>query len=225
LCRKLSENTGKIGDSAPGPEAGSRFLRANGRPAPHPAKPGSHPTGMQTTYTVQHNEHITTRSFDEVIQALEAATGSVEGESWRQIAGSAKTPEDFEALVRSREGSSGFMRFLTVDHGWMSRFGSPMRSRMYTIGNPLIARTMLRHSVAAGLNVPIRLLIHEDAESGTTRIAYDLPSSLMSVLNHPEVTAAALKLDAKLIALAVQVSGSPADAAAPSLEKQAKKAG
>jgi hypothetical protein len=46
---------------------------------------------------------------------------------------------------------------------------------MYTIGNPLIARTMLEHSVAAGLNVPIRILIYEDAESGTTRLVYDLP--------------------------------------------------
>jgi len=169
---------------------------------------------MQTSYTVRHHEHVTTRSFAEVIQALEAATGSVEGGGWPQIARSAQTLDDFEALVRAREGSSGFMRFLTVDHGWMSHYGSAARSRMYTIGNPLIAQTMLRHSVAAGLNVPIRLLIYEDVESGTTRLAYDLPSSLMSVLDNADVTAAAKKLDAKLLALAVQVTGSPADAAA-----------
>jgi uncharacterized protein (DUF302 family) len=165
---------------------------------------------MQATYTVQHNEHVSTRSFDEVIQAFETATGSIEGGGWPLIAGSAKTVEEFEKLVREREGSSGFMRFLTIDHGWMSRYGSPARSRMYTMGNPLIAQTMLRHSVAAGLNVPIRLLIYEDLENGTTRLAYDLPSSLMSVLNNAAVTAAAQKLDAKLISLAVQVAGSEA---------------
>jgi uncharacterized protein (DUF302 family) len=64
--------------------------------------------------------------------------------------------------------------------------------------------------VAAGLNVPIRLLIYEDLESGTARLAYDLPSSLMSVLENGEVAAAAKKLDAKLIALAVQATGSEA---------------
>lgn len=165
---------------------------------------------MQRTYTVQHNEHSTTRSFDEVIRAFEAATGSVEGSEWRHLAASEKTVEEFESLVHAQEASSGFMRFLTVDHGWMARYGSKTRCRMYTLGNPLIAKTMLRHDIAAGLNVPIRLVIYEDGESGATRLAYDLPSSLMSVLENDDITAAARKLDAKLLALAVLVTGSEA---------------
>ena len=165
---------------------------------------------MQQTYTVQHNEHSTTRSYDEVIAAFEAATGSVEGDEWPRIAATAKSLEEFEKLVHEREGSSGFMRFLTINHGWMAHYGSKARSRMYTLGNPLIAQTMLRHSIAAGLNVPIRIFIYEDLASGTTRFAYDLPSSLMSVLTNGEVTAAAKKLDAKLIALAEQATASQA---------------
>jgi uncharacterized protein (DUF302 family) len=164
---------------------------------------------MQQTYAVQHNEHSTTRSFDAVVRAFEAATGSVEEGGLRDIAASVRDTADFEGRVRSHEGSSGFMRFLTVDHGaWMSHYVSGARSRMYTIGNPLIARTMLQYSVAAGLNVPIRLLIYEDIKSKTTRLAYDLPSSLMSVLKNEDVMAAAEKLDAKLVALALQVTGS-----------------
>jgi uncharacterized protein (DUF302 family) len=166
---------------------------------------------MQQTYTVQHNEHSTQRGFDEVVRAFEAALGSVEDGALTEIATSSRSAAEFEERVRSREGSSGFMRFLTVDHGeWMSHYGSGARSRMYTIGNPLIARTMLQHSVAAGLNVPIRLLIYENIESKTTQLAYNLPSSLMSVLRSDEVTAAAKKLDAKLIALAVHATGSEA---------------
>ena len=92
----------------------------------------------------------------------------------------------------------------------MSRYGSGVRARMYTMGNPLIARTMLQHSVAAGLNVPIRLLIYEDAASGTTRLIYDLPSSLMSFVRNKELAAAAQKLDAKLAALALLATGSKA---------------
>jgi uncharacterized protein (DUF302 family) len=166
---------------------------------------------MQKTYTVQHNEHSTQRGFDDVVRAFEASLGVVEGGVLREIVSSARSAAEFEERVRAHEGSSGFMRFLTVDHGeWMSHYGSTMRSRMYTIGNPLIARTMIGRSVAAGLNVPIRLLIYEDADSGTTRLAYDLPSSLMSVLENEEVTAAARKLDAKLLALALQATGSEA---------------
>jgi uncharacterized protein (DUF302 family) len=103
------------------------------------------------------------------------------------------------------------MRFLTVDHGaWLVRIGLNAKARMYTIGNPLIAQTMLEHDIAAGLNVPVRLMIYEDAVSGTTRLAYDLPSSLMSGLQNEKVAGAAKKLDAKLIALAIHATGAEA---------------
>ena len=100
------------------------------------------------------------------------------------------------------------MRFLTVDHGaWLARIGLNAKARMYTIGNPLIAQTMLKHDIAAGLNVPVRLMIYEDAANLTTRLVYDLPSSLMIGLQNEMVAAAAKKLDAKLIALAIHATG------------------
>jgi len=44
------------------------------------------------------------------------------------------------------------MRFLTVDHGaWMARVGLKAKARMYTIGNPLIARTMLETRHCRGI--------------------------------------------------------------------------
>jgi uncharacterized protein (DUF302 family) len=166
---------------------------------------------MRTTFTVHHNEYLCSRSFEEVVNAFESAVGSVEDIGFPALLASTKSAEEFETSVRSREGTSGFMRFLTVDHGaWLARIGLNARARMYTIGNPLIARTMLEHDIAAGLNVPVRLMIYEDAVTGTTRLAYDLPSSLMSGLENEKVAAAAKKLDAKLIALAIHATGSEA---------------
>jgi uncharacterized protein (DUF302 family) len=166
---------------------------------------------MRATFPVHHNEHISSRSFEEVVSAFESAVGSVEDIGFPALLALTKNAEEFEASVQSRAGSSGFMRFFTADHGaWLARIGLKAKARMYTIGNPLIARTMLEHDVAAGLNVPVRLIIYEDATSRTTRLAYDLPSSLMSGLQNEKVTAAAKKLYAKLIALAVQVTGTEA---------------
>jgi uncharacterized protein (DUF302 family) len=166
---------------------------------------------MRTTLTVHHNEHVSSRSFDEVVRAFEAAVGSVENVGLEALSASTKSAEEFESQVKSREGTSGFIRFLTVDHGaWMARVGLKARARMYTIGNPLIARTMLEHDIAAGLNVPVRLMIYEEPASQTTRLAYDLPSSLMSGLKNEKVATAAKKLDAKLIALAVHATGAEA---------------
>ena len=41
---------------------------------------------------------------------------------------------------------------------------------------------------------------------GSTQVAYDLPSSLMSGLENADVSAAAVKLDAKLIVLAQAIT-------------------
>jgi uncharacterized protein (DUF302 family) len=166
---------------------------------------------MRTTFTVDHNEHVSSRPFEEVVNAFESATGSVEDTGFPALLAATESAEEFETGVHSREGTSGFMRFLTVDHGaWLARIGFSAKARMYTIGNPLIARTMLEHDIAAGLNVPVRLMIYEDAVSRTTRLVYDLPSSLMSGLQNEKVAAAAIKLDAKLIALAIHATGAKA---------------
>jgi uncharacterized protein (DUF302 family) len=166
---------------------------------------------MRTTLTVHHNEHVSSRSFDEVVRAFEAAVGSVENIGLEALSASTKSADEFESQVKSQESTSGFMRFFTADHGaWLARVGLNARARMYTIGNPLIARTMLEHDIAAGLNVPVRLMIYEEPASQTTRLAYDLPSSLMSGLKNEKVNAAAKKLDAKLIALAVHATGAEA---------------
>ena len=166
---------------------------------------------MRTTFTAHHNEHVSSRPFEEVIDAFESAVGSVEDTGFPALLAETKNSDEFEASVHSREGSSGFMRFLTVDHSaWLNRIGLSAKGRMYTIGNPLIARTMLEHDIAAGLNVPVRLMIYEEPVSRTIRLTYDLPSSLMSGLQNEKVAAAAKKLDAKLIALAVHATGAQA---------------
>ena len=111
---------------------------------------------IRTTFKVHHNEHVSSRSFEEVVSAFESAMGSVEDIGLEALSASTKSAEEFESQVKSRESTSGFMRFFTADHGaWMARVGLNARARMYIIGNPLIARTMLEHDLAAGLNVPV----------------------------------------------------------------------
>jgi uncharacterized protein (DUF302 family) len=164
---------------------------------------------MKMDFTATYHEFVSIRSFAEVVSAFESATGSVEHDGYRDAVRSAESREDFERVIQSHEGTSGFMRFLKVDHGvWMKKFeGSTAQSALYTLGNPLIARTMLIHDVAAGLNVPVRVHIYE-ASDGTVRFGYHLPSSLMSVYQNEAVMAACLKLDEKLAALASKSTGS-----------------
>lgn len=111
------------------------------------------------------------------------------------------------STVTILRNKSGFTRFLTLDHGeWLTQRGRPTKFLLYTIGNPLIAITMLEHDVEAGLDVPVRLAIYETAD-GRTRLVFNKPSTLMSGIGNAAVEAAAQKLDAKMMALGEAVTG------------------
>ncbi len=149
-----------------------------------------------------HREYASERPYAEVIARFEAAIGNI-GDGLTEASTESKSPEEFEERVKKFEGSSGFMQFMKIDHGpWMRVRGLKGRGVLYIIGNPLIAQTMIQFSVAVGLHVPVRMFVYEDAQSGTGRIGYDLPSSLMARLGDKRVDEAAKALDAKMAALA-----------------------
>jgi len=163
---------------------------------------------MKEESTFIHCEHVSQRSFDEVVTAFEKAVGEITSDAFQKLLAASTDAHDFETRVRSFEGESGFVRFLDINHGaWLSHIGLPARCKLYILGNPLIARTMLEHDLGVGLHVPVRMMIYEDPATGKTRLAYDLPSSLMARLRNQKVTVAARRLDEKLAALARAVTG------------------
>jgi uncharacterized protein (DUF302 family) len=160
--------------------------------------------------TVQRVTFVSDRSFSDVVRAFEEEVGTLEETGWSAIPAASRDQDDFERRVREVLGPSGFTRFLTIDHGeWFSKQEHPTRFLMYTIGNPLIAITMMRHDIEAGLDVPVRLAIYEHSD-GKTRLVFDQPSSLMSGLRNAAVQDAAYKLDAKMMALGETVTGAKA---------------
>jgi hypothetical protein len=165
---------------------------------------------MRDESTLIHCEHVSARLFDQVVAAFEAAVGRADGNIFRQAVEASTGPQDFEARMWALEGPSELMLILALDHGaWMSRIDLKARAKLYIVGNPLIARTMIEHDIGVGLNVPVRVLIYEDRD-GACRLAYDLPSSLMGRLKNARVTAAAKRLDEKLAALAETATGAAA---------------
>jgi hypothetical protein len=145
------------------------------------------------------------KPFDAVVEALLADVGrspvpindfAKRFDSW----------ESYEHEVASHVGPGGFMLFGLFDHGsWLTKTGIEQKVLRVVIGNPLIAITMIRHDVTAGLFAPVELLITEEAggrgreeQSGRSAVTYVVPSSLMVVEPNPPLLAAALELDAKL---------------------------
>ena len=144
------------------------------------------------------------KGYDELLAALLADIGD-KAVSLDEVA-AASDWQSYQDAVEPLAGPSGFMLFNLIDHGaWITKAGIDRRVMRVVLGNPLIAITMLRHDVTAGLFAPVELLIVDEGE-GRSSLMYVRPSSLMVVENNPELLAAAEELDAKLAALATKVT-------------------
>jgi uncharacterized protein (DUF302 family) len=159
--------------------------------------------------TIQHVTATSRQSFDATIQAFEKQLGVFDPQALQSVGEPNGKIEEIKAKLEAMAGSSGFMRF-----GGIHKFGELValagqptgKANQYTIGNPLIALQMVRHKFGAGLYVPLRILISEDA-GGVTHLEYDLPSSLLEQFKDPEVDKVAHMLDKKLSALISNSAG------------------
>ena len=106
---------------------------------------------MIIEFTGSYQIHGSNRSFAQVVSAIETATGLVENEAFEWELTATSDPSDFETRMHTHESTSGFMRFHTIDHGaWLAALGSSRKTKMYTIGNPLFARTMIKYDLVSG---------------------------------------------------------------------------
>jgi uncharacterized protein (DUF302 family) len=160
----------------------------------------------ETVFTGVRLRYESARSYDELVNALRSDIGElpVPIDDFALQCGSWQS---YQEWVRSHVGPSGFMLFGLFDHGaWISKVGIDRKVLRVILGNPLIAITMLRHDVTAGLFAPVELLLTDEGDSGSS-LTYVKPSSLMVVEPNPELLSAAMELDAKLAALAAKVTG------------------
>ncbi|KAA0894117.1 DUF302 domain-containing protein [Oryzomonas rubra] len=153
---------------------------------------------MERIIEVHHIALETDADFEDFTKALEQSLGRFDD---ALLKGIATDPRSVEDRLEKAAGEEGLMLFNVQDHGGLlNLFGTPQKGKQYVLGNPLIAATMTRHDIRAGLYAPLRLFVYA-ADDGLTRIEYDQPSSLFGQFHHPEVMAVARSLDAKLARL------------------------
>lgn len=167
---------------------------------------------MIRKYTVENYEYVTDQTFEEVVAAFDAVFGDVEYGRFTDILKAAETREEWEREITKVLGSSGMLRFFSVDHGkWMGFYGHGVKAKKYVYGNPLIAETMMRYDVRFGQQAPNQLQVYEDAD-GFARVSYDLPSSLFGFIGNEELTRTAYGLDAKVAEFVEKITGTTAGA-------------
>jgi len=157
-------------------------------------------TVAQKEFTGVRIQVNTTRSFDDVVASLRALMGRADRTRFEAVAQATNSETEYVRMVEARlVGESGFMLFSEFDHGaWLKKFGIHRRILRWILGNPLIAITMLRHDLGAGLFVPVEILLTDRPEEQGSSVSYVRPSSLIAVEDNPPLLAAAQALDAKL---------------------------
>ncbi|MBO0677661.1 DUF302 domain-containing protein [Mycolicibacterium sp. S2-37] len=154
---------------------------------------------IETPFTGVRLRHRSAKTFDDLLAALLADVGA-RPVPIGEIAAATASWSAYEREVGTHAGPSGFMLFATLDHGeWIGKAGIEQKVLRVVIGNPLIAITMMRHDVTAGLFAPVELLLTEEADGSA--LTYVRPSSLMVVTPDAALLDAAATLDAKLAAL------------------------
>ncbi|KAH8804974.1 hypothetical protein F5884DRAFT_797980 [Xylogone sp. PMI_703] len=152
----------------------------------------------------------TPKSYDEVIERLDSEINRPGHSPNNAVAQNIRTKEEFISFYSEIQGPAGFMQFHEFNHGrWIKLFGvgAGLRLKRVLLGNPLIAITMIRHDLNAGLCVPIELLIKELDGGKGTELVYFLPSSLIASINDDNNLKDAAKiLDAKFERLLEQVT-------------------
>jgi uncharacterized protein (DUF302 family) len=159
---------------------------------------------METKLAVGMQRFSVTSSkpFEEVLAAVDAAVGHPNiGEFHRKLA-SAKTYAAMEKIVHEVIGVSGLMEFIRFDLGEILRKEhgdrTPRIIRL-VIGNPIIMKQMVEHVPDAGSYAPVTILI--DERSDGVHLSYDTMASALAPYGSPEASKIAQDLDEKVKAL------------------------
>jgi uncharacterized protein (DUF302 family) len=150
---------------------------------------------MEHTIEVRHVSLEINADFESFTRILEESLGRFDYSLYKDLE---TDPQSVEKRLKALAGEEGLMLFSIQEHGKLLNIvGSPKRAKQYILGNPLIAVTMTRRDIRAGLYAPLRVLVYE-ADDRSTRIEFDQPSSLFGQFNNPDVTTVARSLDTKL---------------------------
>ncbi|KAK0468276.1 uncharacterized protein EV420DRAFT_1503605 [Desarmillaria tabescens] len=160
------------------------------------------------SFTAQLVTFTTPLPVSEVLHRLDKEVNREQSTGLIPFLKSGVPKETFEEGLKKMANGNDFLFFFQTNHSvWMKTYNENVPTAIvYTIGNPVIAETMLRHDLRASLNIPPRLLILEKADRSGTDIVYHLPSSVMALGDNTELKAAAQILDDKVEQLLTKVT-------------------
>ena len=158
--------------------------------------------------TVQRFSVTSSKTFHDVVAAVEEAIGHPDMNSFRKDVGVAKTFPEVEKIVRDATGPTELMEFTRMDLGAVLRQrngAAAAQSLRLIVGNPVTMSAMVQHVPDAGSYAPVTILI--DERSDGVHLSYDRMASFLATYGSPEALRVAHDLDAKVEALLTAAAG------------------
>jgi uncharacterized protein (DUF302 family) len=145
---------------------------------------------------------LSSKPFETVVAAFEAAIGHPNIGDFQSSMGAAKTFTELEDLVHKAQGPSGFIEFIRFNLGAVLRKESgrstPKMLR-FVIGNPLVMKEMAKHVPDAASYAPVTVLIDERADG--VHLSYDTMAGFLASYGSAEALKVARDLDSKVESL------------------------
>ncbi|KJA30009.1 hypothetical protein HYPSUDRAFT_73490 [Hypholoma sublateritium FD-334 SS-4] len=162
-------------------------------------------------HTIKIVEVETGVPFKEVIARLDDEVNKAGSAGVVDALRGAATEEEFVAVIeRTVKPGADFLFFGALPLHSVLRFGVDSSGGgilVYTIGNPLIARGIIRANARAAYSIPPRLLVLEVNGGAGARVHYHLPSSVMGGGEGvPGLDAQLLALDEKVARLVGRIT-------------------
>ncbi|HKD67370.1 MAG TPA: DUF302 domain-containing protein [Candidatus Binataceae bacterium] len=154
------------------------------------------------TIEVERFSVTSSKPFEAVVSALEAAVGKPEMVEFAKAIGAARTLDELERAVRAGLGKTGLMMFMKLDHGAIVRKESgsdTARNVRLLIGNPLIMKEIVKHVPDAGSYAPVTILVDERRDG--VHLSYDTMASHLRSYGNTQALAVAVDLDSKIESL------------------------
>jgi uncharacterized protein (DUF302 family) len=151
-------------------------------------------------------DHVTVSSskpYALVKQDLESRLGRLD-DHIRTLLKQDKVDELRVALQKAAGNDGLVIHYIGLHGDWLVLKGQRRNGTEYFTGNVLTATEMTSVNMAAGLYAPLRIMVYENAQGGTT-IEYDKPSTQLSQFHSAQIDVQGRSLDARLAKLCASV--------------------
>jgi uncharacterized protein (DUF302 family) len=160
---------------------------------------GASPPASVRTAPIQRSYVPTRLSYEDAAKAFEASVGHMDEAVAHALMARRAPWAEVEAAIGKMAGPSGLMIVGLANQGAITSLeGDPIRCRLYLVGNPVIAQSILRVDVRACLYVPFRVTLSQGTGDAGATFSFDRPSSFLAALDNPALLPIGQALDKKI---------------------------